>query len=187
METPEIIKPVTTRDIILRNGLIGGAASIAIIVIYYVVSTDILLNPMWASLPLLLVLAAGVMASISRKKNQGGYITYGESVFTGLGAFGIGVAVMSIFNLVLYHLIDPSLTVKIKNMTLDRLDESLKSGKIDKDVYRMQADFISNPSVWYIAIQLFFQLLFLVFVGFIVYLVASIFIKNDSPFKKNPL
>jgi hypothetical protein len=187
METPEATPVLTTKDIIFRQGLMGGGAAVLLLAVFYIINTDLLMNLTLGFIPLAIILIFGIFASLNRRKNQDGYISYGESVFTGLGSFGISMIILSLFNILLYRIIDPSLTVKIKNMTLDRLEESYHAGKIPKNVYQMQIDNISNPSIAAIILQIFFQIVGLAIIGFIFYLIASIFIKNDSPFKSKPV
>src|ERR1035437_1940665 len=128
--------PLSTKDIILRYGLIGGGISILITSLLYVIDYSLLFGG-FAYIGVATVIISGILAALHKKKANNGYITYGESVSTSMGPFAIGQAMATAFILLLYLVIDSSLIAKMKNIQLEKMDKLLSSGALKKEQYNI--------------------------------------------------
>jgi hypothetical protein len=185
MEETEIKPVLTNRDIILRYGLIAGGCSVLYNVILYIIDPGLIFNPV-SYLGTVGLMIIAIMAAMQRRKNNGGIITYGESVSTSLLVFTLGLFIYTVFYLVLVLVIDPALIAKMKSVTLERIDKLLETGFLDKKGYNEAVSNVEDMGPRQIITGSLSGLLIIPILSLIVFLISSIFVRKDSPFKNNP-
>src|SRR6185437_3307994 len=120
-----------SRDIILRYGLISGGATILYAAVLYLIDPGLIFG-YYGYIGVAIAFALAVAAAVARRKNNGGYISYGDSVVTSLATFSISSAIYTIYMLLMYFVIDPRLIDKMKSLQMDKLDEYAAKGSLSK-------------------------------------------------------
>jgi hypothetical protein len=177
---------LSTKDIILRYGLIGGGVSILVTTILYIIDFSLLFGG-FVYIGVVSIIIIGILAALHKKRVNSGFITYGETVAVSIGSFSVSQALATVFGILLYLVIDPSLVVKMKNVQMDKMDKLLSSGTFNKEQYKAATasiEKIDSNSVLFYSLGGFLVFAILVL---IIYLITSIFIKNESPFKNNSI
>ena|ERR1039457_4203308 len=184
MEEPQQIH-LNTKDIIIRYGLICGGFSILVIAILYLIDASMIFGYV-AYIGIAGMFVVSVLAAIKKKSTNDGLISYGESVTTSIATFSIGQTIYTLFMLLLYFVIDPSLIARMKNVQLQRMDKYMASGALTKEQYNAAATSIENIGSKTILFYSVTGLIVVIILSLIVFLLTSIFIKKDSPFKNSP-
>jgi len=181
-ESPQL----STKDIILRYGLIGAGVSILITTLLYVIDYTMLFGG-FAYIGIVSIIIIGILAALHKKRSNNGIISYGESVSLSIGSFAVSEGLATVFGILLYLVIDTSLVAKMKNLQMDKMDKLLSSGALNKEQYKVATasiEKIDTNSILFYSLGGFLVFTILVL---IIYLITSIFIKNESPFKNNSI
>ncbi len=174
---------LTPRDIILRYGLICGALAILFVAILYLIDAGLIFG-YYAYIGFLFTFGVSVIASVKRRKYNDDMISYGDAVTTSLAVFSIGQTMYTLFMLLLYFVIDPHLIEKMKSVQIDKMDGMLRNGTINKVQYTAAQSSIENMNSNTILFYSITGLIVIVIISLLIFLLTSIFIKNESPFKK---
>ncbi len=122
------------------------------------------------------ILLAGIVLSTKgfRDSIPGGIMSYGKALGTGVLVSLFSAVLLSVFMYVLYKLIDPGLIERT-------IDESIKTlyeqGRTDEQIQAVQQVQERFVTPFTIAAGMLFQI---IFIGFIMSLIASIFLKNNE-------
>jgi hypothetical protein len=177
---------LSSKEIIVRYGLVSGGILVAYTAALYFIDPKMLFGGL-AYIGFLLALVICVLAAVKRKKVNGGFITYGEAVVTSVITFSIGQAMSTVFTILLYLAIDPGLITTMKNVQMESVDTYLAKGILTKAQYNDSInrirDINSNSILTY-GIAGFF---IVVVIATIIFLLTSIAVKKDSPFKNNSI
>jgi len=176
---------LTTGDIILRYGLVCGGFYILVIAILYMIDAALIFGA-FAYIGLVGIFVISVLAAVKKKDSNGGLISYGESVTVSIASFSIGLTIYTLFMLLLYFVIDPSLIARMKSVQLAKMDQYMAKGSLTKEQYKAAADGIEKIDSKTILFYSIGGLLVFILLSMIVFLLTSIFIKKDSPFKNSP-
>jgi len=182
MEEPETNR-LTPRDIILRYGLICGALGILFVAILYMIDAGLMFG-YYAYIGFIFTFGVAVIAAVKRRKHNDGIISYGDAVTTSLAVFSIGQTMYTLFMILLYFVIDPHLIDKMKSVQMDRMDRLMANGTLNKVQYTAAQSSIENMSGNTILFYSIMGLIVMIIISLLIFLLTSIFIKNESPFKK---
>jgi len=185
MEEPQKIQ-LSTKDIILRYGLVAGGFSILTIATLYLVDASLLFG-FYASIGTVGMLTIGVLAAVKKKATNDGLIPYGDCVGISIGTFSIGAVVYTLFSFLLYFVIDPSLVSKMKNAQIEQTEKFMKSGFIKPEAYKEAVARIEQFNGTKLVYSYSTGLIILIIIALIIFLITSIFVKKDSPFKNSPV
>jgi len=174
---------LTPRDIIFRYGLIAGGFAILFTFVLYMIDPALIFGyTPWIALAVLMGIS--VLASVKRKSVNGGQIAYGDAVVTSLATFSIGETISTLFMMLMYFVIDKSLLGKMKEIQMDKMDSMLRNGTINKVQYTAAQSSIENMNGNTILFYSITGVIVIIIIGLLIFLLTSIFIKNESPFKK---
>lgn len=167
----------STKQIMLNYGLYSGIAAILISVVNYAIGN--VYDPHWW------VMAAGSIISIALivlgikkvKELNGGYLSLGEAIKTGLGIALIGGLISVIYTFIFTSFIEPDFYKNMAEVSNQKLlekypnfsDEQLESAQA-------MASKISNPTM-----TAAFGLMGSLFFGFIVSLISGAIMKKKNP------
>ena len=104
----------------LRSGAIWGAIGVIIVLLLYVVDTTLMIKWWFGLIMLGLSIGYIIYAGISYRKDIGGYIDYGPAFVHGIVTLAIAGLIGSIFNLLLYTVIDPSLPETLTDAAVEQ-------------------------------------------------------------------
>jgi hypothetical protein len=135
----------------LKFGLILGFANIAIYLLIYIIDRQLLVSG-WIGAFVLLVNVVLMIWPVKNYKNiQGGVITFRDAFLVCFITLAGASLLSSVFNFVLYNIIDPTLPEFIKEKTIETTVSLMEKfnapqEELDKAVEKLQAeDFSQNP------------------------------------------
>jgi hypothetical protein len=127
----------------IRWGLIIGAISIIFTLLLYVIDYTLMVQMKFAFGGLLIYLAITAYAGIDYRKSVGGFLPFGKAWQHGFIVLAVSGLVATIFNLVMYNVVDTELPQKLVDASMentrallesfgtpeDALDEALEKAK----------------------------------------------------------
>jgi len=181
METTPEIKKNSIFPNALNYGKILGIISIIFTIILYVL--NIMDNKYAGFVPLIILIAVLVVGILNyRNKINGGFITYGQSLGTGVLIGLISSVLVALFTFILYQYIDPDLIGSLLSKTEEQMLE--RNPNLTDEQIEMAVNYTKKYTtpLW-LTISAFFWTTLL---AFIASLVISIFTqKKDKSFESN--
>jgi hypothetical protein len=163
----------------VKYGLLGGVISSLIILGLYIISTELLFNRAISVVTIFVLILFGFLAALERKKQQGSYLTYGDSMATSMGALMFGVIIMSVVNYLLFFVIDPHiLDIMVAKMVEGTEEALLKANKPQADIDKVVSQLQTNGHKYILLNTLIAPVIIGLF-GLIVYLITSAIIKKE--------
>jgi hypothetical protein len=159
----------------LKWGLILGMTNIVIYLLGYIVDKTMITHWWYGLISLAINITLMVVPVVSKRKELGGVISLRDAFLICFVVIAGGSLLQSIFNYILYNLIDPGLSDFIKQKTIENMTSMMErfgapQESIDKALENIQnTDFSQTPAR--IGKQYFFMVLF---GGFIALIVAAI-------------
>jgi len=166
----------------MQFGLMLGIVLIGISLIFYILHADL-----QSKLPQ--ILSYGLMVAVLiigirsyRDQDLKGQISYGKSLGTGTLIALFGSVITAFYTYIFFHFIDPSMVDRILELSQQKMAE--RGGMTDEQVemaLNMSRKFMTPG--WMFT----FTILSYTFVGFVMSLIASAFLKRttDNPFSSN--
>ncbi len=113
-------------------GAILGIGSIVLTILLYAIDYTLLAN--WKMILLLLVfLGLVVYAGINYRNQIGGFMSYGKAFQHGFVTFAVMGVIATIFNIVLYEVIDPELPAKLTEVSVENAQKMMESFGVPED------------------------------------------------------
>lgn len=165
-----------------RMGAIMGGIGIVFSVLLYVIDIGLMADWKVGIVFLLVFLGFVIYAGINYRKEVGGYLSYGKAFQHGFVLLVVGGFISTIFNIILFHVIDPSLPQALTDITIENTEKMLTGfgmpqDAVDKAMEQAAAD---TPKRFTVVGQLTqFAWGFLIYA--IVSLITSIFVKKNQP------
>jgi tetrahydromethanopterin S-methyltransferase subunit G len=132
----------------MKFGLILGLTQIAISLLLYLIDKTLLVS-MWVGFTILVIsIVLMVLPVKSFKKMQGGIITFKDAFLVCLATVICSLLITSIFNFVLYNVIDPTLADFIKQESIEKMASFMEkfgtpAEEIDKAITKIEAEDMS--------------------------------------------
>ncbi|KOS06191.1 hypothetical protein AM493_09230 [Flavobacterium akiainvivens] len=173
--------------LVKKNGITFGIAigllSIFIYTLYYIVDLELFVN-FWIGIILFLVnLGVGIFAVAKTKKDLGGYISFKEAFTTFFIVFAIGVAITTIFSIILFNFIDPAAAEAIKEHLIDFSANMMAKTNAPASEIKKTIDAIKENDSYSIKNQLFGYIWSLLTYTVIGLIVAAAMKKNNEAYK----
>jgi len=167
----------SAKQIMLNFGLYSGIAGILISVVNYAIGN--IYEPHWSFtvVGVIIAIALIVLGLKQIKELNGGFLTIGEAIKTGLGIAVIGGIISVIYTFIFTSFIEPDFYVRMAEVSQQKLldeypnftDEQLESAQA-------MASKFTNPTM-----TAAFGLMGSLFFGFIVSLIAGAIMKKKNP------
>ncbi len=165
----------------VKYGITGGLLTILVLIFYYMTGVKNFTDPQYSlvvfGLLLILNIALGIRAGLEEKQNNDGILEFKDAVFSVVITFVIVVVIYHAFYYLLFNFIDPSLQEETKQITIERLKETLSQKDANKEQIQKQIENIRNSSFTV------FHALFLTFIfsllSCVVALIIAAFIKKE--------
>ena len=179
--TPENEAP-TLMNHAIRFGVILGAISIALVVIFYVVDFTMMAGFKFMGLLLILGLGVVIYAGINYRNEIGGYLPYGKAFVHGFVILAVSGLLTTAFNIVLYQVVDPELGQKMTDAVILNTENMLAGfgvpqSSIDQAVEGMRAEM---PEQFTVVGLCFGYLKALIWYAVIV-VITSLFVRKNVP------
>ncbi len=131
----------------VKWGLISAAIGIIVTLLLYVVDYTLMVQLKFALFSLVVYLGLVIYAGIEYRKSIGGYMDFGKAFLHGLIIFALSGLVSSVFQILLYNVIDPELPAKLVDASMentrqimekfgtpaDAMDAALEKAKADTE------------------------------------------------------
>jgi len=175
-------EPVTLQSHVIKWGLIVGAVSIVLTVLLYVVDYTLMVQLKTLAVMLLIYLGITIYAGIDYRNNIGGFLPYGKAFVHGFLVLAVSALLATIFNMVLYNVIDTELPQKLTDASLENTREMMVSFGAPEETIdqaleeargRTESQFtITGQLIGYASILFFSALMALI---------SAIFVKKNQP------
>ncbi len=167
----------SVKKIALNHGVILALLTIAVSVIVYVLGMHYD-QPWWQSaLNFVIMLAVIIYGLKAYKKDNGGFLSLGEALKTGLAISLIAGIIGSIFTYLFVTVIEPDFITNMLDVTRDKMIENNPDMTDDQMEMAMgMTEKMMSPGIM-IAIGIIASLFF----GFIISLIAGLIMKQNKP------
>ena len=178
----ENAESVSLKNHVIKWGLIVGAVSITLTILLYVLDYTLMVQLKTLFVMLLIYLGITIYAGIDYRNGVGGFLPYGKAFVHGFLVLAVSALVATIFNFVLYNVIDTELPQKLTDASLENTREMMVSfgapeEAIDKAIEegrgRTESQFTITGQLIGLASILFFSA--------IMALISAIFVKKNQP------
>ena len=132
METTETNQPTLMNNAI-KHGLILSAVSIVLTLAYYTIDYTLLATIKVGLLSLAIFLGYGIYAGIGYRKEIGGFMSFKNAFVHGFIVIAFSAFISTIFNILLYTVIDPELGQKLTDVSVQNAEEMMRKFGMPED------------------------------------------------------
>lgn len=111
----------------IRWGLIVGVASIVLSLLLYAIDYRLMVLLKTLLISLLIYLGLTIYSGIDYRKSIGGFIPFGKAFQHAFLVLAISALVATVYNFVLYNVIDPELPKKLTEASIDNAREMMQN------------------------------------------------------------
>jgi hypothetical protein len=165
-----------------RNGAILGGIGIALTTVFYVVDPSLLVDWKVGILFILIFIGWVIYAGITYRKEVGGYLSYGKAFQHGYVLLITGGILTTIFSIVLYNVIDPSLPQTLADISVEKTGEMLAGfgtpqDKIDEQLETMRVEMPARFGV----VGLLKQFGWGILINAVISVITALFVRKNQP------
>ena len=167
---------------VLKGGFIVSGVSILLTMIIYIIDIEMLVSGWFGFVSFILSIGILIYIGRSYRDATGGYMTYKNSLIFTYLVLVVSYVVGSLFNILLYNVIDPSLTEVVTELTIQNTIPMLESfgtpqEAIDAAVIEIEKGVEQQATPMGIIKATPWALLFMLIFA----LIVSIFVKKNEP------
>ena len=123
-----------------KCGGLLGAVTIVMVIVVYVISVSFLASLKFLLLVLVVGLGTVIYAGINYRTEIGGYLPYGKAFLHGIILLAISGIIGTIFNILLYTVIDPELPQKMTETIVANTEEMMRNFGAPEDGIEQATD-----------------------------------------------
>jgi uncharacterized membrane protein YjfL (UPF0719 family) len=169
----------------MKHGLTGGFMVIVIVTVFYLVGTKTFVDPFFSVVRFLLlfvtVIALGVVAGGEQKSLNNNLLPFHEAFTMVFLTFMVIGVVYNLYNYLLFNLIDPGLSERVKGAVIENMSSTLTDSEMDGD----RADKIieaAKKQSYNVSIgKTMLGILIWAAISFLVALIVSAIMKKEPP------
>lgn len=166
----------------VKNGVILAVISIVCVMIIYVVDLTILATFKFLALILVVGLGYVIYAGINYRNEIGGYMSFGKAFQHGFLVLAVSGLITTVFNLLLYFVIDPELPDKLVNAIIANTEEMMAGfgapqDRIDTQIEQMRGELPNQFTVGGLCLGYLKGLIFYAIIA----LITSLFVRKNEP------
>jgi len=165
----------------LKWGLISGALQIAFVVIQYLIDPALMIAWWDSLLSIGLLVALMVGAAMEYRDREGGWMSYGTSVWLMFRVCMLGSLLSVAFMGLLYNVIDKGLDERMKEITLEQMEQMLEKFDVPSEQIEEQMEAIEERDFSQTPRALITSWMISVVFGLFLALIASAFTKKNEP------
>ena len=132
-QSPNELSAPGLRQNAIKHGLILAAISIVLTLGYYVIDYTLLATIKIGLLSLAIFLGYGIYAGIGFRKEIGGFMSFKHAFLHGFFVFAFSAFISTIFNILLYTVIDPELGQKLTDVAVQNTEEMMRNFGMPED------------------------------------------------------
>jgi len=166
----------------IRWGLILGVIAITFTILLYAIDYTLMVQLKFLFIFLFIYLLYTIYAGINYRNSIGGFLPYGKAFVHGFILLAVSALVATIFNFVLYNVIDTELPQKLTDATLENTRSMMQSmgapeDTIDSELAKAQERTANQFTPGGQALGYVFILVF----SAIMALISAIFVRKNEP------
>lgn len=169
------------RDFIFKFGLIVGVLQIVNTLLAYILGIEAMVSYTFGFIHIGIIIAGTVFCGLKWRKLSNGYITLRDAFMVMFLVYAASAFIALLFNLTLYHAIDPELPKQIQKAVVDKTIGTMeKWGAPEESIEEALAKFEENEgeyTIWSFITGYFWSLI----LGSAIALVTAVFIKKPKP------
>jgi len=166
----------------IRWGLITAAVSIILTMTLYVVDYTLMVQLKFLFLGLAIYFGITIYAGIDYRKSIGGFIPYGKAFQHGLIVLALSGLIASIFNLLLYYVIDPELPQKLVDASLENTRAMMEGfGAPEESMDEAMEQARESTAKQFTVGGMALGYIWIVVFSAIMSLISSIFVRKNQP------
>jgi hypothetical protein len=166
----------------LRWGLILGVVAILMAGAGYAIDYTMLVTLKWLGIILLIDIGVAIYAGIDFRNSVGGYLSYGKAWQHAMVIFAVASLIGTIFNFVLYFVVDTELPAKLVEATLENQRAMMTSlGAPESTIETELAKARPRAENQFTASGLALGYLIILAMSAVLALISSIFVKRNEP------
>jgi Na+/H+-dicarboxylate symporter len=149
----------------LKNGAILGVISIAITLLLYVADYTLMADWKVGLLSFAIFIGYAIYAGINYRKEIGGFIDFGKAFQHGFIIFAVSALISTLFNIVLYTVVDPELPSKLTEASVEAAAKMMENfgmpeEQMDEALEKTREDTAKRFTVGGLATGYLFALIF---------------------------
>jgi len=164
---------------ILRYSLILGVVSGVFIILLYLIDYNLMLNYWVSALPMVLWIGLPIYAGIALRKQNGGLLPFKTAFVSSFAIIAIGVIVSTLFNVLLYQVIDPELPAKMQALMIEKQTAMLEGFGMEQDQIDAQMAKLEEDPMFSLGKQLTTGLMTALIGGAIFALITGAIVKKN--------
>lgn len=166
----------------VKWGIIYGGVSILVGILLYVIRYETLVELKYLLLAIIMGLGFAIYAGIDYRKSVGGYLGYWKGYLHGLILFAVSGALYTVYNILLYNVIDPGLPQILIDVSIDNVRAMMErfgaqEADIEKALEQAKTDAAGRMTIFGLVKG---YMIGLIIYGFIA-LITAIFVKKNVP------
>ena len=141
--------PVSIYNHAMKFGLILGIISIVCVILSYVIDLSFMASFKFIGLVLVIGLGMTIYAGINYRNEIGGYLPYSKAFIHGILVLAVSGLVSTVFNIVLYTIIDPELPQKLTDAIIENTESMMQrfgapEESIEQAIEKMRGELPAN-------------------------------------------
>lgn len=129
----------------LLYGLIGGVIAVIYSLLLYIIGFETYSSTGLQMIGWVIIIVAMIMGGLKLRKERGGYLSYGESYVSSLLTAAVATLVTTVFIIILFHVIDPSLMDKMSEKAIEQTIVWMEKfgapeAEIEKAIQKLEED-----------------------------------------------
>lgn len=166
----------------IKTGLMIGLCFVLILVLTYIIDVNLLATPWLPLAILLIILVTIIIFGIKFRNDNGGYLTYGKAYLYCIMAFASATLLSTLFNILLFAVIDPDLVSYIGDITTERTIERMRDFGRSEAELDSQYDLIKQRSYNQLKPLSFLMRYFILLLIYAVFtLLTTLIVKKSKP------
>jgi hypothetical protein len=151
METNETSQPSLINHAV-KFGAILAAITIVIVLLIYAIDYTLMAGFTFLLIALVVGIGFTIYSGINYRNSIGGYMPYGKAYLHGLLILAVSGLISTLFNIVLYKVIDPELAQNLSDAIITNTEESMANWgapqeSIDETISKMRDEMPNNFTV----------------------------------------
>lgn len=182
IEESESAAPPTLLNHAAKWGAMLGGISVFLVVILYVIDYTMMVQLKFLAVSIVISLGMVIYAGINYRNEVGGFLPYGKAWQHSIVAFAVSGLMYSIFSILLYFVIDPSLPEQLIEAGMDNQREMMEGfgtpeDQIDSELEKARERTENQFKIGGIALGYGISLLFYAFLSTI----TALFTRKNPP------
>lgn len=166
---------------IIESGIILGLISIGITVLLYLSGPEYMTSALVGIGVLVVSIALVSYFAIRYRKQSGGYISFKNGFIALFLMLFISGLLMQTFNILLYQVIDPELSEKIKIASIENTASMMQSFNAPQEEIDKAIDRIQNVNMEVTVSKQLLQIVWMQIYNLIIALIIALIIKKKNP------